>query len=311
MIRAAYLAAPGCTAPLAEEAARRGIAISAWHDRLALSPDPPVPLAWAQDSWLAPRELPLGEAARALAAHRTSWAAFAPTHAEAAGRLARALPAARTARVAFPAPLPAPSGAFTLLDAETVLASPVRARRFVEGRARFAESAEPPSRAYLKLWEALSLLQAHPGPGDLCYDLGAAPGGWTWVCASLGARTVAFDRAALAPGVAAMLGVRHRAESAFGVDPAREPKIDWLVCDVIAYPPRTLALVRRWLASGRAARIVATVKFQGPTDHETADAFAAIEGGALVHLSHNRHELTFLWPAPAGLWPGTNGETEA
>ena len=54
--------------------------------------------------------------------------------------------------------------------------------------------------------------------------------------------------------VAAMLGVRHRAESAFGVDPRRDPRVDWLVCDVIAYPPRTLALVRRWLEAGRAAK---------------------------------------------------------
>jgi 23S rRNA (cytidine2498-2'-O)-methyltransferase len=82
----------------------------------------------------------------------------------------------------------------------------------------------------------------------------------------------------------------------------REPKVDWLVCDVIAYPPRTFSLVRRWLDAGRAARIVATVKFQGATDHDTAEAFAKIPGGRLVHLSHNRHELTFLWPAPAGLW---------
>lgn len=311
MILAAYLAAPGLTAPLAEEATRRGIAITTWHDRLALSPDPPVQMAWAQDTWLDPRGMPLAEAPAALAALAPRWAAFAPSHAAAAEHLASALPPARAPRQAFPSPLPPPSGAFTLLDETRVLASPARARRFVEGRARFAETAAPPSRAYLKLWEALSLFEAHPGPGDLCYDLGAAPGGWTWVCAQLGARVVAFDRAPLAPSVAAMLGVRHRAESAFGVDPAREPRIDWLVCDVIAYPPRTLALVRRWIASGRAARIVATVKFQGPTDHDTAEALAAIEGGALVHLSHNRHELTFLWPAPAGLWPNSTGETAA
>lgn len=299
MIRSAYLAAPSFTGPLAEEAALRGVAIDAWHDRLALSPDPPVPLAWAQDTWLAPREMPLAEAKPALSAEDTRWAAFAPLHADAAARLARSIPQARNPRLSFPAPLPPPSGAFTLLAPDRVLASATRASRFIEGRARFAESPDPPSRAYLKLWEALTLMGAHPGPGDLCYDLGAAPGGWTFVCASLSARVVAFDRAPLAPAVAAMLGVRHRAESAFGVDPRREPRVDWLVCDVIAYPPRTLALVRRWLEAGRAARIVATIKFQGATDHDTAQALAEIPGGRLVHLSHNRHELTFLWPHPA------------
>ncbi len=300
MIRSAYLAAPGFTRPLSEEAARRGIAISAWHDRLALSPDPPARLAWAQDTWLDPREMPLAEAPARLAAMPTRWAAFAPLHAKAAGRLARRLPSARESRQQFPAPLPPPSGAFCLLGPDRVLASARRASRFIEGRVRFVESPAPPSRAYLKLYEALSLLGAHPGPGELCYDLGAAPGGWSWVCASLSARVVAFDRAPLAPSVGAMLGVRWRAESAFGVAPAREPRVDWLLSDVIAYPPRTLMLVRNWLEAGRAQRIVATVKFQGPTDHESAEAFAKIPGGRLVHLSHNRHELTFLWPYPHG-----------
>ena len=28
-----------------------------------------------------------------------------------------------------------------------------------------------------------------------------------------------------------------------------------------------------------------------------AEAFAAIPGGQVVHLFHNKHELTFLWSA--------------
>ena len=46
--------------------------------------------------------------------------------------------------------------------------------------------------------------------------------------------------------------------------------------------------------SGRVRRFVCTVKFQGETDHDTARALAAIPGGRLVHLFHNRHELTFI-----------------
>jgi 23S rRNA (cytidine2498-2'-O)-methyltransferase len=266
VIRAAYLAGEGLEPVLAENAARRGVAIVQWVDRLALSPDPPARLAWAQDTWLAPHLVPAMPAPR------------------------------RPPRLAFPqAPAP-PGESVVRLPDGTFLASGPRASPFHDGRARFHESPAPPGRAYLKLWEALTLLGTHPGPGDLCLDLGAAPGSWTWVCAALSARVIAVDRANLAPDVAAMLGVRHRAESAFGLDPRREPSVDWLLCDVIAYPPRTLALVRRWLDSGRAARIVATVKFQGPTDHGTADAFEQIAGGRLVHLAHNRHELTFLWP---------------
>jgi 23S rRNA (cytidine2498-2'-O)-methyltransferase len=288
--RAAYLAAEGLEAPLTEEAARRGATLDAWHGRLVTSPDPPQHLAWAEDTWLAPR-LVTDPAELLTLAPR--WTALrmedeAPGVAKQPNR-----------RLHFPTALPAASGGFTTVAPGQWLASPTRASRFPAGNARFFEDAEgPPSRAYLKLWEALTLLGAHPVQGDLCYDLGAAPGGWTWAIAKLGARVVAIDKAAVAPNVAAMLGVKQRLESAFALDPRAEPRLDWLVCDVIAYPTRTLALVRRWLDSGRVAHIVASVKFQGPTDHDTAEAFAAIPGGRLLHLSHNKHELTFLWPFP-------------
>jgi len=71
--------------------------------------------------------------------------------------------------------------------------------------------------------------------------------------------------------------------------------VNWLFSDVIAYPARLLALVRTWIDSGMTARIVCTLKFQGETDHDAAAGFAAIPDGRLMHLFHNRHELTFVW----------------
>jgi 23S rRNA (cytidine2498-2'-O)-methyltransferase len=146
----------------------------------------------------------------------------------------------------------------------------------------------------LKLWEALTRLGHWPGQGDTCLDLGASPGGWTWVLARLGASVTAVDKAPLEPRVAAMPGVTQRLDSAFALEP--EP-VDWLFSDIIAYPDRLLALVQRWLPFAR--RIVCTIKFQGATDHDAAEAFAAIPGAWVVHLSHNKHELTLLWTAGA------------
>ena len=152
------------------------------------------------------------------------------------------------------------------------------------------DRAGPPSRAYLKLWEACTRIGAWPQPGETCIDLGASPGGWTWALAKLGVDTLAIDRAPLDPRVAAMPGVRFRQGSAFTVEPL---DADWLFSDVIAYPAPLLDLVQRWMAHTR--RIVCTIKLQGETDHAATDAFAALPGARLMHLHHNKHELTFAW----------------
>jgi 23S rRNA (cytidine2498-2'-O)-methyltransferase len=176
-----------------------------------------------------------------------------------------------------------------------MLASPTKSSPFVNGECHFIEDhLGPPSRAYLKLWEALMRFGRWPGAGEHCLDLGASPGGWTWVLAMLGAQVTAVDKAPLAANVAAMPGVTERLDSAFGLPP--EP-VDWLFSDVIAYPDRLLALVWRWIDAKAARSIVCTIKFQGSTDHAAAEAFAAIPGAQVVHLFHNKHELTFLWSA--------------
>jgi 23S rRNA (cytidine2498-2'-O)-methyltransferase len=85
-----------------------------------------------------------------------------------------------------------------------------------------------------------------------------------------------------------------RRESAFALDPRALGPVDWLFSDVVCYPARLLALVERWLKAGTCRRFVCTLKFQGATDHETARRFAAIPRSRLLHLHHNKHELTWL-----------------
>jgi len=308
-VRAAYLAAEGFEAPLAEELARRGATLSAWHGRLALSPDPPVPAAWALNAWTAPVTLPvasIGEAARCLRAIQRNWAAYAPLHHRRACLIAARLPHVSAKPLVFPAAAPtAPLGSWTLIEPGLLLASPACTSPFPNGEARFVEDREgPPSRAYLKLWEAFALLRRWPAPGETCLDFGAAPGGWTWALARLGARVVAVDKAPLDPAIAALPEVTVLRQSAFAIDPARwraaHGAADWLCSDVIAYPERTLRLLRAWIEAGAARRIICTIKFQGAESHALADDFAAIPGASLRHLWHNRHELTFAWAEPDG-----------
>ena len=303
MIASAYLAAEGFEADLAEELRRAGRRVSTWHGRLALSPDPAGPAAWALDTWTEPREIAapsVKAAADALRALQRNWSAYLSAHHRRGALIAERLPPVKARPLVFPEPAPASHlGAWTLLAPDRLLASPAKTSPFVNGEVAFVEDREgPPSRAYLKLWEALTRLGRHPAPGERCLDLGASPGGWTWALAKLGARVEAVDKAPLDPRLAAMPGVRIRAESAFALDPAREPPVDWLFSDVICYPARLLALVRRWIVAGTARNLVCTVKFQGATDHDAAAAFAAIEGAVLFHGAHNKHELTFARLAP-------------
>jgi 23S rRNA (cytidine2498-2'-O)-methyltransferase len=162
----------------------------------------------------------------------------------------------------------------------------------------------PPNRAYLKLWEALTVARAYPLPGELCLDLGAAPGGWSWVLAGLGARVIAVDKAPLAPALQSRALIEQRRMSAFALAPEAIGPVDWLFSDIVCYPGRLLGLLRNWIASGLARNIVATVKFQGATDHAAAREFAGLPGARLLHLWHNKHELTFLRLESAPSMPG-------
>ncbi len=300
MIASAYLAADGFEAELAEELARASVTVSAWHGRLALSPDPPRASAWALDVWTNPVELPapsVKAAADALRAIQRNWAGYAADLHRRSALIAERLPPVRARPLVFPQPPPASHlGAWTLLAPDRLLASPAKTSPFPGGEPVFVEDRlGPPSRAYLKLWEACTRLGVWPVPGETCVDLGASPGGWTWAIARLGAEVLAIDRSPLEPAISAMPGVRWQEGNAFAIEPI---PADWLFSDVIAYPAPLLALVQRWIASGMVRRVVCTVKLQGETDHDATDAFAAIPGGRLMHLLHNKHELTFVWALP-------------
>jgi 23S rRNA (cytidine2498-2'-O)-methyltransferase len=294
MARTAYFAAEGFTEELAVELG----AVERRHGRLLIAAGPPRRAAWAANVWHDPQEIAIAsisDAAAKLRAIQRNWACYAPVHHRRAMLIEARMPKVSAKPLVFGEPAPAaPLGSWTLLDARTVLAAAECASPFPYGEASFVEDREgPPSRAYLKLWEALTLLGRRPLPGETCLDLGASPGGWSWALQRMGARVIAIDKAPLSPAVAALPGVEYRRQSAFALDPRLVGPIDWLFSDVVCYPARLLRLVERWLEAGLCRNFLCTVKFQGATDHETARCFAAIPGSELRHLHHNRHELTW------------------
>ena len=267
--------------------------------RLIIASGPPQPAAWAANVWLSPRRIPIasiGDGVKQLKAIQRNWALCPLTRHRRAALIEEQLPkvSAKPLRFGDPAPT-APLGSWTLLAPDLILASPACSSPFRNGEPAFEEDKEgPPNRAYLKLWEAFTVLGVAPRPGETCLDLGASPGGWSWVLQKLGANVVAVDKAPLDPAIATLPGITVRQQSAFALEPADAGQVDWLFSDVICYPERLLKLVHRWLDAGFSGKCVCTLKFQAETDFAAIAGFAAIPGSRLMHLHHNKHELTWV-----------------
>lgn len=294
----AYLAQEDCVNDLIAELGE----VRDVHGRLVLADGPPRPAAWAQNVWFDPviiKIASIGDAARQLKAIQRNWAAYAFHLHRRTGLIVEKLPPVKARPLAFGAPRPtSPLGSWCLLDETTLLAAPRCSSPFVNGEVEFLQDKEtPPNRAYLKLWDAFTVTDIKPGPGDLCVDLGASPGGWTWVLHELGASVISVDKAPLDPKIAALPRVQSLQQSAFGLEPSQVGPVDWLCSDIICYPSRLLHLVKRWMDAGLAKHMLCTLKFQGETDHAAAREFAAIPGSELRHLAHNKHELTWIWHA--------------
>ena len=324
----AFLAFPGMGESLREELAGRfGVAIppcpsegeipdrfregeSCWYGPILYVPsfrNPEQVSAlpyWAQTTFRAPFLLTFdsaGEAAKAMMARQRNWASSPYQLWRRAELIERKLPFVPTKPRAFPAEFPTtPMGIFTLLDAHHILASAETSSDLALGRLPLVEDhTNPPSRAYLKLQEALTLLHhdfgvPFPAPGDRCFDAGACPGGWTWVLRQCGAEVFAVDRSELHPSLMRDPKVTFLAHDAFTLPPRELGAFDWVVSDVICYPDRLLPWVQKWIASGLVRHMVCTIKLQGEVDWSMIEPFARIPDSRVVHLNHNKHELTFL-----------------
>jgi 23S rRNA (cytidine2498-2'-O)-methyltransferase len=269
------------------------------HGRLVISDEHPVSPAWAANVWHDAEQIPvrsIGHAANELRDRQRNWASYAPLHSGRAKLIAEKLPSVSAKPTPIGGVVPtAALGSWTLLEPDLMLAATHCSSPFPNGEARLVEDrVGPPSRAYLKLYEAFVRLRRWPAAGETCLDLGASPGGWTWLLAQTEASVVAVDKAPLAQHVERLANVTWRQGSAFALDPRGHPTVDWLCSDIICYPQRLLGLVQRWVEAGAARNMICSIKFKGATDQGIVREFAAIAGASVLHLHHNKHELTFM-----------------
>lgn len=320
-----YISPKGFESDLTAELSHLGINVLEQRERLFLCAKnentPERQPVWAQNTWLNPVFIPapsINQGAASLKALQRNWALHPTSFFRRASLIQAKLPPVSCKPLVFGSAIPtAPLGAWTLWNENQILASMACSSPFADGELHFQENkTDPPGRAYLKLWEALSILGKNPQPNEICVDLGSSPGGWTWVLATLGAKVISLDKSPLADNVAAMPNVYFRYGSAFDQDNVGlekiihqkdggkifdynpESKIAWLCSDVICYPDRLLKLVQRWLDAKCCRNFICTIKLQGElqegNDFEVIEQFRAIPGSRLMHLSHNKHEITWV-----------------
>lgn len=182
------------------------------------------------------------------------------------------------------------------------------------GVPRLRLSREAPSRSALKLEEGLLRLLG-PGererfltPGDTAVDLGAAPGGWSWVLAKRGLDVTAVDNGPLDNELLATGMVRHLRADGFTFRPERP--VDWMVCDMVDKPVRVAELAGQWLQRGDCRHALFNLKL--PMKQRFRESRAMLQraanraesGGRRVrttcrHLYHDREEVTVFMTTEA------------
>lgn len=185
-------------------------------------------------------------------------------------------------------------GFWSLLDEKTLLYSEKTGHAYPLNEVQFIESPEPPSRAYLKLWETFTLHTPPPPPNAQVLDLGACPGGWTWVLDQLGCQVISVDKAPLDVKLQKKPKITFLKKDAFKLDPKDIKNPEWLFSDIICEPIRLLELVENWLKVHPQLKMVCTIKYKGVTDHPTTQKMKAIPGSRVVHLNCNKHEVTWI-----------------
>lgn len=295
MILSAYIAKDGLLEPLLKELNDPQAVIK---ENLVLSTKPFAPLYFMQNGWEDPKILKINsinDGINQLKALHLFWSFYPIGFFRRGELILSGLKYPKKSPIIFTNPLPKhPIGGFTLLDANTILASKKTTSPYQNGEVILEENKIPPSRAYLKLEESLHLMQKFPKKGERCLEIGAAPGSWTYILSELGADVIACDRAPLDNKLKKFPNIKFIQGDAFKLTEEKIGKIDWLFSDLICYPEKLYSYLIPWIENKSCKNFVCTLKFQGEIDFNIIKEFEKIPGGKIVHLYNNKHELTFL-----------------
>lgn len=165
---------------------------------------------------------------------------------------------------------------------------------YPRGEVPLADDKSAPSRAFTKLVESEQRLGRKIERDETCVDLGASPGSWSYVAIQRGAHVIAVDRSELRDDLMRHPRLRFETADAFKYSPPQT--VDWLVCDVIAAPQRSIDLLLEWLGEKRMRHFVVTLKFKGHEDYPVMEqlkreAPALCTDFHLTRLCANKNEV--------------------
>lgn len=253
---------------------------------------------WAQDVWLNVHEIKfesISQAVKELKKIHSHWASDSLSHHRRAKLIQEQLNFYKHPTLNFLGELPKQKfGRWLMIDENTILASAECRSPIAFGKIDFNEDKKtPPSRAYLKLWETFTVHGVKPEKNSRCIDLGSCPGGWSWVISQVAREVLSVDKAPLDPKIEKIRNIQFLKKDAFKLKPEEVGAVDWLFSDIICEPMKLYELVQVWKNSG-VRNFVCTIKFKGKTDFNAIRHFQEIPGSKLIHLYHNKHEITWI-----------------
>ncbi len=174
------------------------------------------------------------------------------------------------------------------------------------GIPRLRMHTDAPSRSALKLEEAFLTLLDERERGLLlrdnmqAADLGAAPGGWSWVLMRHGMMVTSVDNGPMRESLLDSGRVEHVRADGFQWQPRR--RVDWMVCDMVEQPRKVADRMATWFREGWCKQAVFNLKL--PMKKRWEETRICLEAFELQthrpmtirarQLYHDREEITVL-----------------
>ena len=189
---------------------------------------------------------------------------------------------------------------------------------FWNGQKRMKFDNNSPSRSFLKLEEVFYLLNKRPEKGEIVFDIGAAPGGWSYSASKKGAIVFAIDNGPLKKGALNNNNIIHLKMDGFKVNPYnilnnyflnnnnlkkhnvkknKNHPVDWLLCDMIEKPEKVLTLIEKWVNNKWSKYFIVNIKFGQSSPVKLLEYIRKkfyLNNILIKHLYHDREEFTII-----------------